>query len=70
MINKKLNAYFNCHLNWIRIIGAGTTLQLIVAFATFGLVTRPVGIVLWLLALVLLPFTLKFATSIVSHFNK
>lgn len=69
MINKKLNAYFNCQLNWVRIIGALSTLQLIFAFATFGLVTRPVGIATWLVAFVLLPFTFKFATDLISKFK-
>ena len=70
MINNALNKFFQSNLNWVRIIGALSTLQLIFAFATFGLVTRPVGTFTWLLALVLLPFTFKFVTELVSHFNK
>ena len=70
MINKKLSAYFESNLNWVRIIGALSTLQLMFAFATFGLVSQTVGTFTWILALVLLPFTFKFVTELVSHFNK
>lgn len=70
MINKKLNAYFNCHLNWVRIIGALSTLHLMFAFATFGLVPYIAGTISWIFALVLLPFTFKFASDLIAKFTK